>query len=108
MQEGRKDLTENYSPVTFTRIVSNVLEHIVFFSISRHLETETVPTPQQHGFRSGHSCESQLILAQAVDACKESDAAILDFSKAFDTVHQQRLKSNLEIQTVAQTDCLGI
>ena len=93
-------MAENYRPVSLTCIVSKVLEHIVYSNICRHLESENIITPRQHGFTPGHSCESQLILAvedwaKAVDSRNQVDVAILDFSKAFDTVPHERLKSKL-------------
>ncbi|MFZ2538830.1 MAG: reverse transcriptase family protein [Oscillospiraceae bacterium] len=99
-KKGRKDSVENYRPVSLTCIVSKVIEHVVYSSISRHLEQNSILTPRQHGFRPNHSCESQLILAiddwaSALDRREQVDIAILDFSKAFDTVPHERLKSKL-------------
>jgi len=51
----------------------------------------------QHGFRLGHSCESQVITvckdtADSLDNEDRIDAIIIDFSKAFDLVpHGQML-----------------
>ena len=55
----------------------------------------------QHGFRSGHSYESQLSsmlhdLTCNLDLNKQTDVAILDFSKAFDTVPHKRLLLKLK------------
>ena len=55
----------------------------------------------QHGFRSGRSCESQLITArEEIAAWRDKghnvDVLIMDFSKAFDKVPHQRLLSKLE------------
>ena len=54
----------------------------------------------QHGFRSGHSCESQLIitmndLLEAWNDKDQVDMIILDFSKAFDMVPLQKLLHKL-------------
>ena len=54
----------------------------------------------QHGFHARRSCETQLIgldhdLAQSLDKKKQTDLAILDFSKAFDRVPHQRLLKKL-------------
>ena len=66
-----------------------------------HLETNNILVNFPHGFRKGHSCESQLIntiesLARSLDQNAEVDMAILDFSKAFDTVPHQRLLKKLK------------
>ena len=57
---------------------------------------KNIVTPKQHGFRTGYSCESQLILAfndwaHTIDAGSRTDVAIFDFSKAFDKVSHKHL-----------------
>ena len=61
-----------------------------------NLETNNILVNFQHGFRKGHSCESQLIntiesLARSLDQNAE-----VDFSKAFDMVPHQRLLMKLK------------
>ena len=60
--------------------------------IHNHLEKYDIPTSFQHGFRKAHSCETQLLLTvddlmNSFDQKIQSDIAILDFSRAFDTDH---------------------
>ena len=55
----------------------------------------------QHGFRAGHSCATQLItltedILHALDHQKQVDIILLDFAKAFDTVPHQRLLMKLQ------------
>ena len=55
----------------------------------------------QHGFRSQHSCVTQLIalvedLFFAMDHQKQVDVILLDFTKAFDSVPHQRLLKKLQ------------
>ena len=55
----------------------------------------------QFGFRSKHSCESQLLLtttdfAKAIDSKLQTNVGILDFSKAFDKVSHSKLVHKLE------------
>ena len=90
-----------------------VIEHIVYSSISHHLESHNILTPRQHGFRPGHSCESQLIIsvddwAHAINSRIQVDVAILDFSKAFDIVAHERLKSKLRSYGIADGTFLWI
>ena len=61
-----------------------------------HLEKCDVLTSFQHGFRKAHSCETHLLLTVDNLMCSfdqkiQSDIAILDFSRAFDTVPHERL-----------------
>ena len=57
--------------------------------------------PIQHGFRSGLSCQTQLILLvddilRAMDQHYQVDLIMLDFSKAFDTIAHNKLLLKLE------------
>ena len=54
----------------------------------------------QHGFRSGYSCESQVItvckdIADCIDKGDKIDAVIISFSKAFDSVPHGRLLTKI-------------
>ena len=57
-------------------------------------------SPRQHGFRAGHPCKTQLVLAiddwaRSLDSGTRTDIAIFDFSKAFDSVPHKRLMVKL-------------
>ena len=75
---------------------------------THHLSTNYVPffgkqnlTPVQHGSRSKHSCESQLLITTDefilnFESKTQTDVAVLDFSKVFDVVPHQRLLYTLD------------
>ena len=91
----------NHRPVSLTSVTCKLFEHILFCHIISHLEQFNVLSTFQHGFRSQHSCESQLIitiedLARNIDNKIQTDVIILDFQKAFDTVPHQRLLQKLD------------
>ena len=54
---------------------------------------------QLHGFKASHSCETQQLLTtlSSRDRNIQIDAAVLDFSKAFDKVPHKRLLSKLQL-----------
>ena len=85
-----------------TCISCKLFEHIVCKHILGHLEDHEILTDLQHGFRSGRSCETQLIttfhdIASAYNnKGSQIDIAVLDFSKAFDTVPHDGLLSKLK------------
>ena len=61
-----------------------------------HLDNHNLLYPLQHGFRSKLSCETQLLtftqeIFDSMASGKQTDVAIMDFSKAFDKVDHQRL-----------------
>ena len=64
-----------------------------------HLDKHDILTDVQHGFRKSHSCETQLITtieetARNLDQGSQTDAILLDFPKAFDTVpHHVKIRS---------------
>jgi hypothetical protein len=54
-------------------------------------------TKPWHGFRSGYSCKTQLVVT--IHECckgKQVDIGILDFSKAFETVPHDRLLHKID------------
>ena len=59
-KKGDKHMPSNYRPVSLTCVTCKVLEHIVFRSIMSHLDLNNVLVHFQHGFRTRHSCETQL------------------------------------------------
>jgi hypothetical protein len=99
-KKGEKCKPANYRPVSLTSVTCKLVEHIIFRHIMTHLEKNHILSQFQHGFRSSHSCESQLLitiedLARNLDNNQQTDIQILDFQKAFDVVPHQRLLQKL-------------
>ena len=100
-KKGNRHEAVNYRPVSLTCVCCKLLEHIVCRHILCHLEEFSILSALQHGFRKGLSCVTQLLLTlhditSIHDRKLQVDMAILDFSKAFDTVPHQRLLSKLD------------
>ena len=97
LKKGSELQAVNYCHVSLTCITCKLFEHILV-----HLEDHKILTDLQHGFRSGRSCETQLVttfqdLAQMHNKKgSQIDIAVLDFSKAFDTVPHGGLLSKLK------------
>ena len=92
---------KNYRPVSLTSVACKIMEHVVVSHIMKHLEFYNILVDTQFGFRSQHSCESQLLitvddLAGALNNRLQIDCGILDFAKAFDKVPHLRLLHKLE------------
>ena len=87
-----------HRPVSLTSIICRLQEHIIVSSMLIHLEDHGILNPDQHGFHSCLSTETQLIQAvhdraRTNDAKGQTDVLFLDFSKTFDTVpHRWLLK----------------
>ena len=95
-KKGNRHLAENYRPVSLTSVSCKILEHIICRHLLVHFDRNKILSSLNHGFRSGYSCETQLLvtiedLMQAHDRGHQTDVVILDFSKAFDTVPHAKL-----------------
>jgi hypothetical protein len=99
-KKGSKTNCANYRPVSLTSIICKLFEGLVRDQIMKFLEIHNLITDHQHGFRSGHSCTTQLLLLmEDFTAYYEEeipfDCIYLDFAKAFDRVPHQRLLTKL-------------
>lgn len=93
---GSKKDVGNYRPISLTSIPCKILEHILYKQILNHLNKHKVLINEQHGFRRGLSCTTQLVefyhdIISSVDAGGQVDGVFLDFRKAFDTVSHSLL-----------------
>ena len=100
-KKGPRCMPENYRPVSLTCVPVKILEHIIAKHYRDHLERHGIPNSLNHGFRSKFSCETQLLLTLQDlltfwDRKIQVDIAILDFSKAFDTVPHDHLLGKLQ------------
>ena len=99
--KGAKTDPTNYRLVSLTSVVCKSMEHILVSQIMQHLSTYNILSDSHFGFRLKHSCESQLLvtvndIARAINNNEQVDAAILDFSKAFDKVAHKHLIYKLD------------
>jgi hypothetical protein len=100
-KKGSKVYPSTYRPMSLTNVVCKIMEHIIFSQVMKHLNDNNILVHYHHGFRSGHSCETQLLttiedISRTLDMGKQVDMMILDFSKAFDTVPHRRLLMKLD------------
>ena len=90
-KKGSKKKPEKLQTNQFnTSPLLNITEIIV-----EHMETHSLFNIHQHGFRSKHSCVTQLLeviedLMEKIDQGHEIDIAYLDFNKAFDKVPHKK------------------
>ena len=99
-KKGNRSNVTNYRPISLTFICAKIMEQIIYHSIMDHLNQNNILIENQHGFRSNHSCVTQLItltedISSALDHQKQIDIILLDLSKAFDTVPHERLLTKL-------------
>ena len=100
-KKGSKHIPSNYRPVSLTSLVVKIMERLIHQELSKYLHDHHKLSPTQHGFRSRHSCQTQLLesvyqWAKVLDQRSSVHVIFLDFSKAFDTVSHKKLCLKLE------------
>lgn len=99
-KKGPPTEPSNYRPISLLSSTSKLFERFLSLQLTSYFESNSLLSPYQHGFRSGHSTLSALIsltehINMAIDKNKFVLASFLDLSKAFDTVHHITLLKKL-------------
>ena len=99
---GERCLVQNYRPISLTSHICKVFEKIVVKKLINYFNDMNLFNPNQHGFRSGRSCLSQLLehhqrILEILEGGDCADVIYLDFSKAFDKVDHNILLSKLRV-----------
>ena len=90
----------NYRPISLTSHVIKIFERIVRNKLVTHLENNCILCKNQHGFRKGRSCLTQLLkhiddILRSLNEGSDTDVLYLDFAKAFDKVDHEILLAKL-------------
>ncbi|XP_014663381.1 PREDICTED: RNA-directed DNA polymerase from mobile element jockey-like [Priapulus caudatus] len=112
-KKGDRNASENYRPVSLTCVSCKLMEHVVSRHIMDHLDRYKILSAYQHGFRKLHSSASQFLMTthdflSFFDRKVQVDVAVLDFSKAFDTVTHLRLMKKLHQYGIRDTSLTWI
>ena len=99
-KKGSHALPANYRPVSLTSHIIKIFERVIRKQLVHYLEFNNLLCSKQHGFRSGHSCLTQLlhhfddILENYMNG-SDTDCIYLDYAKAFDKVDHSLLIAKL-------------
>ena len=88
---GHQGLASNYRPIALTSHLIKVFEKVMRNNLVNFLDENNVFNQNQHGFRIGRSCLSQLLshydkIISLLENGFNVDTVYLDFAKAFDKV----------------------
>ena len=100
-KKGSKSLPENYRPVSLTSHLIKLFERVLRKKIIKHIEDNLLLSNNQHAFRAGRSCLTQLLhhmdeVLKALENRRNVDVVYLDFAKAFDKVDHNILMKKVE------------
>lgn len=100
-KKGNRNLVSNYRPVSLTAICCKTMERLIRTKLINFLEDNKLLSKDQHGFRNGRSCVTQLLeimelWTSFLDNGLSVDCIYLDFAKAFDKVPHLRLVNKLK------------
>ena len=65
-KKGKNDrgIVEDYRPISLRSVTCKLLNHIINSNIIKHLETNTILSDTQQGFRKRRRCDTLLIIAE--------------------------------------------
>ena len=91
----------DFRPISLLPVLTKVIEKLVCIQVFQYLNDHLLLQPLQSGFRKCHSTASALLkiisdIINAIDDQEVTILALLDFSKAFDTVNHKLLLAKLK------------
>ena len=101
-KKGSRAQGANYRNISLTSHIIKIYERILRKKIVSFLEVNKILCPNQHGFRSGRSCLTQMLshfddVFLGLTNNADTDVIYLDYAKAFDMVDHKLLLAKLKI-----------
>ena len=101
-KKGDKSDPGNYRPISLTSHIIKIFERVIRNKLVCHLESNSILSNKQHGFRKGRSCLTHLFkhiddIIQSLLNGNDHDVIYLDFAKAFDKVDHKILIHKLRL-----------
>lgn len=99
-KKDSRAISSNYRPVSLTSHIIKIFERVVRKKMVAFLESNKLLCANQHGFRTGHSCLTQLlhhfddVYVNYLNG-HDTDSIYLDYAKAFDKVDHALLIKKL-------------
>ena len=101
-KSGSQEVLSNYRPISVLPIFSKIFEKCIYYRLLSFINKCNILTPDQYGFREGHSTSHALInfirnVTNAIDNEEIMLGIFLDLSKAFDTLDHDILIYKLQL-----------
>ena len=105
-KKDSRSLPGNYRPISLTSHIIKIFERVLRKKLVDYLENNGFMCANQHGFRSGHSCLTQLLhhfddVFHALANNQDFDSIYLDYAKAFDKVDHRLLIKKLHLYGIS-------
>ena len=99
-KKGDKSDPGNYRPISLTSHLIRIFERVIIKKLVCHLESNSILSSKQHGFRKGRSCLTHVLrhiddIIQSLLNGNDHDVIYLDFTKAFEKVDHEILVHKL-------------
>ena len=99
-KKSDKQNCNNYRPISILSAISKIVEKILSYQIIDFLETNSILSASQFGFRKGKNTTGAIneLMEQLYNNFNHGETTIgvyLDFSKAFDTISHKKLINKL-------------
>ena len=99
-KKGDPLLPENYRPISVTNAMAKIFEKLLLNQMNDYLSREKLQSPFQFGFRKGYSTQDAILFGTEswrmhLDAKQNVHVALLDLSKAFNSLNHDILNIKL-------------
>ena len=90
----------DYRPISVLPVLSKVYERVILNQLCDFIDNQSLINDTQSGYRKGHSTTTILMkfrddIQKAMNKSEITLAVLIDYSKAFDTVHHETLLQKL-------------